>query len=154
MWKTSALSVALVLSCEPLASAEHLGTYGETFGISEEDLLAQIKRRLTHMRESGELTRLEHEFADRAKAKIRRPVPVMGITHTAEPRAWAYDPSWTAPEDIRDTEGRLVIAPGQPVNPLVFYDQEGLIKTKFGIRAVPAKVSQSGRQLQVEEVLP
>mgnify|MGYP001793265329 FL=1 len=207
MWKTSALSVALVLSCEPLASAEHLGTYGETFGISEEDLLAQIKRRLTHMRESGELTRLEHEFADRAKAKIRRPVPVMGITHTAEPRAWAYDPSWTAPEDIRDTEGRLVIAAGQTVNPLdavrmrtplllidgdepahvewatresdlspwgvkiilvsgapfelektlhepVFFDQEGLITTKFGIRAVPAKVSQSGRQLQVEEVLP
>ena len=87
MWKTSALSVALVLSCEPLASAEHLGTYGETFGISEEDLLAQIKRRLTHMRESGDVTRIELELANQAKAKIRRLVAVMGITHTAEPRA-------------------------------------------------------------------
>ena len=108
---------------------------------------------------------------------------------------------------MRDTEGRLVIAAGQTVNPLdavrmrtplllidgdepahvewatresdlspwgvkiilvsgapfelektlqepVFFDQEGLITTKFGIRAVPAKISQSGRLLQVEEVLP
>ena len=207
MWKQTALSVALVLSFEFTASAEYLGTYGETFEISEEDLLTQIKRRLTEMRESGELTRLESEFADRAKAKIRRPVPVLGITHTAEPRTWTYDPSWTSPEDIRDTEGRLVIAAGQTVNPLdavrmrtplllidgdnqahvnwaqresdlspwgvkiilvngapfelgktiqqpVFFDQEGLITTKFGIRAVPAKISQSGRQIRVEEVLP
>lgn len=207
MWKIPALSVALVLSFETGASAEHLGTYGETFEISEEDLLAQIKRRLTQIRESGELARLESEFSERAKAKIKRPVPVLGITHTAEPRVWAHDPSWTSPEDIRDTEGRLVIAAGQTVNPLdvvrmrtplllidgdetshvdwatrqsdlspwgvkiilvngapfelektiqqpVFFDQEGLITTKFGIRSVPAKISQSGRQLQVEEVLP
>lgn len=207
MWRIPALSVALVLSFEAGASAEHLGTYGETFEISEEDLLQQIKRRLTEMRGSGELDRLEQEFADRAKAKIRRPVPVVGIKHAAEPRAWTYDPSWTAQEDIRDTEGRLVIAAGQTVNPLdsvrmrtplllidgdepphvewalrqseispwgvkiiltngapfelektiqqpVFFDQDGLITSKFGIRAVPAKISQSGRALQVEEVLP
>ena len=207
MWKIPALSVALALSFEAGACAEHLGTYGETFEITEEDLLQQIQRRLSQMRESGELTRLEHEFADRAKAKIRRPVPVLGITHTLEPRNWLYDPSWTSPEDIRDTEGRLVIAAGQTVNPLdavrmrtplllidgddeahvdwaqreselspwgvkiilvngapfelektiqqpIFFDQEGLITTKFGIRAVPAKISQSGRQLQVSEVLP
>lgn len=207
MWKQTALSVALVLSFETQAAAEHLGTYGETFEISEEDLLQQIKRRLTEMRGSGELDRLEQEFANRAKAKVRRPVPVVGITHTAEQRGWVYDPSWTSPEDIRDTEGRLVIAAGQTVNPLdavrmrtplllidgdepsqvdwalreselspwgvkiiltngapfelektiqqpVFFDQEGLITTKFGIRSVPAKISQSGRMLQVEEVMP
>lgn len=207
MWRHAALSAALALSFEAGASAEHLGTYGETFEITEEDLLAQIARRLHQMRESGELARLEREFADRAKAKIRRPVPVFGITHTSEPRNWLYDPSWTAPEDIRDTEGRLVIAAGQTVNPLnavdmrtplllidgdegpqvewamresnlspwgvkiiltngapfeleqtiqqpVYFDQDGLISTKFGIRSVPAKISQSGRELLVEEVLP
>ncbi|MEL6860345.1 MAG: type-F conjugative transfer system protein TraW [Pseudomonadota bacterium] len=207
MWKKSALSVALVLSFSWHAGAEHLGTYGETFEISEEDLLSQIKRRLTEMRGNGELDRLEREFADRAKAKIKRPVPVLGISHTLEPRSWSYDPSWTSPEDIRDTEGRLVIAAGQTVNPLdavrmrtplllidgdqapqvdwavrqselspwgvkiilvngapfelektiqqpVFFDQEGLIATKFGIRNVPAKISQSERLLQVEEVMP
>lgn len=207
MWKMPALSVALALSFEARASAEHLGIYGETFEISEEDLLEQIERRLTEMRVSGKLDRLEEEFADRAKAKIKRPVPVPRITHTSEPRTWAFDPSWTSPEDIRDTEGRLVIAAGQTVNPLdavrmrtplllidgdeqthvdwatreselspwgvkiilvngapfeleksiqqpVFFDQEGLITTKFGIRAVPAKISQLGRELQVEEVLP
>lgn len=207
MWKKSALSVVLVLSFSFGAFAEHLGTYGETFEISEEDLLSQIKRRLTEMRGSGELDRLEQEFADRAKAKIRRPVPVRGISHTMEPRSWTYDPSWTLPEDIRDIEGRLVIAAGQTVNPLdavrmrtplllidgdegpqvdwavrqseispwgvkiilvngapfelektiqqpVYFDQEGLITTKFAIRNVPAKISQSGRLLQVEEVMP
>ena len=207
MWKNSALLVALALSFSAPAKAEHLGTYGETFEISEEDLLSQIKRRLTEMRGSGELDRLEREFADRAKAKIKRPTPVFGISHTLEPRSWSYDPSWTSPEDIRDAEGRLVIAAGQTVNPLdavrwrtplllidgdekahvdwalrqseispwgvkiiltngapfelektiqqpVYFDQEGLITTKFGVRSVPAKISQAGRQLQVEEVMP
>lgn len=207
MWKRAALSAALVLSFEMSVSAEHLGTYGETFAIAEEDLLAQIQRRLTEMRTTGELDRLEQEFASRAKAKIKRPTPVFGIAHTSEPRSWIYDPSWTAPEDITDTEGRLVIAAGQTVNPLdavrmrtplllidgdepshvdwaveqraaapwgvkiiltngapfelekivqepVFFDQEGLITSKFGIGAVPAKVSQVGRMLQVEEMLP
>ena len=41
----------------------------------------------------------------------------------------------------------------KPMDP-VFFDQEGLITTKFGIRSVPAKISQSGRLLQVEEVMP
>lgn len=207
MWRHAALSAALVLSFEAGASGEHLGTYGETFEIAEEDLLAQIARRLNEMQISGELDRLTEEFATRAKAKIKRPVPVAGISHTVEPRQWRYDPSWTAPEDIRDTEGRLVIAAGQTVNPLdaaamrtplllidgdegphvewakrqselspwgvkiiltngapfelektiqqpVFFDQEGLITTKFGIRSVPAKISQSGHELQIEEVLP
>ena len=207
MWRHAALSAALALSFNGAGSAEHLGTYGETFEITEEDLLAQIARRLNEMQNSGELDRLTEEFADRAKAKIKRPVPVTGISHTAEPRDWLYDPSWTAPEDIRDTEGRLVIAAGQTVNPLdavnmrtplllidgdedahvewaqresdlspwgakiiltngapfelektiqqpVYFDQEGLITTKFGVRSVPAKISQSGRELLVEEVLP
>ena len=207
MWRHAALSVALVLSFNGGASAEHLGTYGETFEITEENLLAQIARRLNEMQASGELDRLTGEFADRAKAKIKRPPPVFGITHTSEPKSWDYDPSWTAPEDITDTEGRLVIAAGQVVNPLdavrmrtplllidgdepahvdwalsqaetsrwgakiiltngapfelekrvqqpVYFDQEGLITSKFGIRAVPAKISQSGRMLKVEEVLP
>lgn len=114
----AALLAALALSFSWSASAEDLGVYGETFEITEEDLLHQIQRRLGEMRASGELDRLEHEFVDRAKAKIIRPDPVPGITRTVEPRSWTYDPSWTAPEDITDTEGRLIIAAGQSVNPL------------------------------------
>ncbi|MEO1188175.1 MAG: type-F conjugative transfer system protein TraW [Pseudomonadota bacterium] len=201
------LLAALVLSCNGLCAANDLGVYGEIYPITEEDLLEQIQRRLGEMRASGELDRLEEEFVDRAKAKIVRPTPVPGIVHTVDPREWAYDPSWTAPQDIADQEGRIIIAAGQTINPLdvtamrtplllidgddetqvewatrqsmsapwgvkiilvngapfeleqdlqepVYFDQEGLITTKFGIRQVPAKVSQDGRMLRVEEVVP
>ena len=203
----AALLAALALSFNWSASAEDLGVYGETFEITEEDLLHQIQRRLGEMRANGELDRLEDEFVDRAKAKIIRPDPVPGITRTVEPRVWTYDPSWTAPEDITDTEGRLIIAAGQSVNPLdavtmrtplllvdgddreqvdwalaqadasiwgaklilvngapfeleqeiqqpVYFDQRGLITGKFGVTSVPAKISQEGRMLRVEEVAP
>jgi len=207
MWGRAALLAALALSFNWSASAEDLGVYGETFEITEEDLLHQIQRRLGEMRANGELDRLEDEFVDRAKAKIIRPDPVPGITRTVEPRVWTYDPSWTAPEDITDTEGRLIIAAGQSVNPLdavtmrtplllvdgddreqvdwalaqadasiwgaklilvngapfeleqeiqqpVYFDQRGLITGKFGVTSVPAKISQEGRMLRVEEVAP
>jgi conjugal transfer pilus assembly protein TraW len=197
----------LVLSFSCSAAAKDLGVYGETFPITEEDLLHQIERRLREMRASGELGKLEEEFVDRAKARILRPDPVAGMARTLEPRRWTFDPSWTAPEDITDTEGRLIIAAGQKINPLdaapmrtplllidgddpeqvgwaltetarspwgakiilvngapfdlekailqpVYFDQRGLITSKFSIRAVPAKFSQAGRLLQVEEVLP
>lgn len=199
-----ALSFSGVLATAP-ASAKDLGVYGETFEISEEDLLHQIARRLGEMRTSGELERLETEFVERSKAKILRPDPVPGIARVQEPKVWTYDPSWTAPEDITDTEGRLIIAAGQSINPLdavamrtplilidgddekqlewalrqsdlspwgvkiilvngapfeleqsiqqpVYFDQQGLITAKFGVTAVPARISQVGRMLQVEEV--
>lgn len=201
------LLAALVLSFSGPSVANDLGVYGEIYPITEEDLLEQIQRRLGEMRASGELDRLEEEFVDRAKAKIVRPTPVPGISHTEEPQSWIYDPSWTAPHDIADQEGRIIIAAGQTINPLdvtamrtplllidgddepqvewakrqsasapwgvkiilvngapfeleqdlqepVYFDQEGLITAKFGIRQVPAKISQDGRMLRVEEVLP
>ena len=201
------LLVALVLSFSGPVQANDLGVYGEIYPITEEDLQEQIQRRLGEMRASGELDRLEEEFVDRAKAKIVRPTPVPGISHTIEPRVWTYDPSWTAPQNITDQEGRLIIAAGQTVNPLdvtamrtplllidgddapqvewatrqsastpwgvkiilvngapfeleqelqepVYFDQEGLITEKFGIAHVPAKISQEGRMLRVEEVTP
>lgn len=202
-----ALLAALVLSFSGSSVANDLGVYGEIYPITEEDLLEQIQRRLGEMRASGELDRLEEEFVDRAKAKIVRPTPVPGITHTADPKSWTYDPSWTAPHDIADQEGRIIIAAGQIINPLdvtamrtplllidgddkpqvewakhqsasapwgvkiilvngapfeleqdlqepVYFDQEGLITSKFGIRQVPAKISQDGRLLRIDEVLP
>lgn len=207
MYLRPVLLAALVLSFSGPSVANDLGVYGEIYPITEEDLLEQIQRRLGEMRASGELDRLEEEFVDRAKAKIVRPTPVLGITHTVEPKSWTYDPSWTAPHDIADQEGRIVIAAGQTINPLdvtamrtplllidgddelqvewatrqsvsapwgvkiilvngapfeleqdlqepVYFDQEGLITTKFGIRQVPAKISQDGRMLRVEEILP
>jgi len=35
----------------------------------------------------------------------------------------------------------------------VFYDQQGNLTTKLGIRHVPALVTQDGRRLQIDELL-
>jgi conjugal transfer pilus assembly protein TraW len=35
----------------------------------------------------------------------------------------------------------------------VFYDQQGSLTTKLGIRQVPALVTQDGRRLRIDELL-
>ena len=47
------------------------------------------------------------------------PVAVSGIIKTETPRTFYFDPSYSAPEDIKDDQGRVIVAKGTTVNPLV-----------------------------------
>ncbi|MGE3556314.1 MAG: type-F conjugative transfer system protein TraW [Candidatus Obscuribacterales bacterium] len=57
----------------------------------------------------------------------------------AAPNLWVLISG--APMDLEAQEGRPV-----------YFDQGGILCRKFGIRHVPAKVSQSGNQLLIEEI--
>lgn len=102
------------------ADAKDYGQAGQTFPVIEPDLLATIENRLRRAEASGEMARVNEQFARRAEARVRRPDPVTGLSPAERPREWDFDPSVILEQDIRDQKGRLVAAAGQKINPLDF----------------------------------
>lgn len=150
------------------------------------------------------MDRVNAAFAKRVEAKVRRPVPVAGISPAEQARAWDYDPTIRLEREIRDHKGQIIAEAGQRINPLdfvsmrqslvfvdgddaaqvdwatkrftelnakiifvngspiesmterkrrFFFDQEGRLTSKFGIRHTPAVVSQVGKLLRVSETV-
>ncbi len=67
-----------------------------------------------------------------------------------------------ARQTVRNLKGaaKPIMVAGEPLNLMrdwkrrVFYDQGGALVRRLGIRQVPAVVSQDGKRLRVDEVLP
>ena len=100
------------------APARDYGQQGATFPVIEADLLSVIQQRLTGMQASGEIDRANRALAARTAERVRRPAPVAGIAAASEPRSWAFDPTITVADDLRDARGRVIVARGTRVNPL------------------------------------
>ncbi|VWX49844.1 type-F conjugative transfer system protein TraW [Novosphingobium sp. 9U] len=119
-----ALTAAVALLVGPAlpnvgaAGARDLGQLGQTWPIAELDMLEVMYARLLRAQASGELDRMNRQFAARSTRKVMHPDPVAGLTHAEEPREWEYDPAITVAADIRDTKGNLIAARGTRVNPL------------------------------------
>lgn len=186
------------------ASARDLGTTGHLFTIAEPDLLAFIKHRLQAMEDSGEMAKMQRETEARVKAHAVRPTPVAGLSPAITSRSFAFDPTFSVRETIKDMQGRVIAKQGDQVNPLdrvpfsevlyfldgdnrdqvawvkkqvsgqmnfkvilvngnvketsdtldepVYFDQAGVLTTKFGFSHTPVRISRDGRVLKVEEV--
>lgn len=196
--------VAALLLAAPVHALD-LGRVGPVWPVAEPDLLALIQTRLQEKQASGELARIQAEFAARSRRAIESPAPVAGLVRTRTPRSFLFDPTVTAQEAVRDHEGRVLVAAGTRVNPLdyvglsqpliffdardreqtkvalalrqhhqgrahliltggsyldfmkrhdlrVYYDQQGLLVQRLGIRQVPARVTQEGRMLRIDEL--
>ncbi len=195
---------AALLLAAPVHALD-LGRVGPVWPVAEPDLLALIQTRLEEKQRNGELARIQAEFAARSRRAIESPAPVEGLVRTRTPRSFLFDPTVTAPEAVRDHEGRVLVAAGTRVNPLdyvglsqpliffdardrdqakaalalrqrhqgrahliltggsyvdfmkrhdlrVYYDQQGLLVRRLGIRQVPARVTQEGRMLRIDEL--
>ncbi|NNS09976.1 type-F conjugative transfer system protein TraW [Erwinia sp. JH02] len=186
------------------ASARDLGTTGHLFTIAEPDLLTFIKQRLQAMEDSGEMAKMQRETEARVKAHAVRPTPVAGLSPAITSRSFAFDPTFTVRETIKDMQGRVIARQGDQVNPLdrvpfsevlyfldgdnrdqvawvkkqvsgqmnfkvilvngniketsdtldepVYFDQSGVLTTKFGFTHTPVRISRDGRVLKVDEV--
>ena len=119
-----------------------LGRVGPVWPVAEPDLLALIQTRLQEKQASGDLARIQAEFAARSRRAIELPAPVMGLVRTRTPRSFLFDPTVTAPESVRDHEGRVLVAAGTRVNPLdyvglsqplVFFDARDRAQTRAAL---------------------
>lgn len=129
------------------AVARNYGQHGAVFPVIETDMLAMIEAKLMAARVSGKMAEIQRRFVADTEARVRRPVPVSGIGHASEMRAWTYDPSITVGQDIRDAAGRLIIAAGTRVNPLdhvtmrerlVFIDGDDPAEVRWAIASTTA----------------
>ncbi len=203
--KVRAIATGLLLMLCGELHAVDLGRIGPTTGIGEQDFLRFIQERLEAKQRSGELARLEEQAVKRSTASIRNPQPVTGLRATEVSRTFYFDPTYVAPQNIVDSEGRLLYPAGTRKNPLevvslskhllffdardqrqverargliafyngkvkpilvggsyielmgrwqteVFYDQNGSLVRRLGIRQVPAFVSQEGMRLRIDEM--
>jgi conjugal transfer pilus assembly protein TraW len=198
---------ALAASSVVISSPGYTQALGPTYPIAEPDLLKEIERVLKEKERNGELAKLQKEALERSKHSAMNPKAVQEVTRTRQARTFFFDPSIVANHRITTPQGRVLVEPGQRVNPLdqmamtqqlvffdardpaqvakaqsliasangkakavltggsyielqkrwgkaVFFDQQGTLVRKFGIRHVPAIVAQEGRLLRIDEVLP
>lgn len=113
-----AAMVALASTAPMSVHAKDLGVMGETFAISEVDILQVLARKLAAAEKSGGLARMQREMAAAAVKRAERPRPVGGVRHTTQAKAWLFDPSFVVPEDHSDPYGRVFARKGEHINPL------------------------------------
>ena len=103
---------ALALLLAAPVHALDLGRVGPVWPVAEPDLLALIQSRLQEKQASGELARIQREFDARAHRTLESPAPVAGLARTRTPRSFLFDPTVTAPDTVRDPEGKVLVAAG------------------------------------------
>ncbi len=111
-------AVAALLAAAAVAQAADLGVRGQTWPVAEPDLLEEIEARLSAMRESGELARIEAEARARARSRLEAPEPVAGVAPARERRSRLFDPAIVVERDIRSPDGTLIAAAGTRIDPL------------------------------------
>lgn len=109
---------ALALLLAAPVHALDLGRVGPVWPVVEPDLLALIQSRLQEKQANGELARIQREFDARARRTLESPAPVAELARTRTPRSFLFDPTVTAPDTLRDPEGKVLVAAGTRVNPL------------------------------------
>lgn len=100
------------------ASSKDLGVFGETFEISEKDLLEQIFSRLKVLQETGKLEAEQKKIRERVKEMVFHPQAVTGITPTKVRREYQFDPTITVTRDLTDHRGQIFAKKGDRFNPL------------------------------------
>jgi len=99
------------------ANATDLGQLGKSYLIAEPDLIETIKLMINEKKENGELDKLHQKMTKNAKGYVRRP-PGRALPKAQKYRAFAVDPTYTLPKDIKDAEGRVLYKAGFTYNPL------------------------------------
>ena len=91
-----------------------LGTFGTTFPIEEDDLLLVLQERLSNA-EYDEVKKQEvmNAFVDSINVPKGRKLPKAVVA-----KSYAFDPTFVLQEDIKDNDGKIIIAKGSSVNPL------------------------------------
>lgn len=113
------LKIALSVLCIAFSNAyaKDLGQLGKSYPIAEPDLIETIKAMLAEKQANGELDAMHNDLKENGKRFVRRP-PGKPLPRATDYRAFAIDPTYTVPEDVKDAEGRVLYKAGFTFNPL------------------------------------
>lgn len=154
--------VAAILA-DPSLALDY-GTYGALFPVEEPSVLETIFARLSEMEQTGELDQMRRDMQDRTRARVMRPVPVMGLRPAEEYRRYEVDLSITLDRDLSDHRGVVFARAGTRINPLdysrfdkrlIFIDGDVPEQVAFALETAaehPAKIILvSGAPLELTE---
>lgn len=99
------------------AFAKNIGVYGQVYPITEPDILVFIHQRLEELQANGQLEKMQKQFTQNVIDHTLRPTPVAGVTTASKSKIFYYDPTFTAPTNIFNQQGQLVVKAGTKVNP-------------------------------------
>lgn len=116
------LSVTTIAPLVSMALARDHGVMGQTWPITEPDLLTTIDAKLKTLEANGSIERMQRKLVARTEHRVRNPLPVAGISVTQTNRRWMFDPSIVVANDIRDQKGNTIAARGARFNPLALID--------------------------------
>jgi conjugal transfer pilus assembly protein TraW len=181
-----------------MAFAADLGVDGETWPISEPDLIESIRAELTRAEQDGRMARFNDQVSGQARSALFDP-PSLALPAALNDKTWLHDPSVIVQRDIHTHLGVLIAARGTRINPLervslqvpllfvngtiseqmewalaqegkiillagspkslmdehdrrMYFDQRKILTNRFGFNALPARISQEGLALRVEEI--
>lgn len=113
------LRAALLASLLPItAQARDYGVYGALFAVEEPSVLETIFARLNEMEANGELAAMQQDMQDTARARIARPLPVLGLGVAEVYQSYEVDLSITLDRDLMDHRGVVFAQAGTRINPL------------------------------------
>lgn len=116
MIKAILMICLFVVGTSPLF-AKDLGVWGQVYPIAEPDILDFIHARLGELQKEGQLQKMQEQFTQNVIAHTLRPTPVTGIQEVTAPKTFYYDPTFTAPINVYNQQGVLVVKAGARVNP-------------------------------------
>lgn len=113
------MKAALLVVCIAFSNAyaTDLGQLGKTYPIAEPDLIDTIKAMLAEKQANGELDAMHNDLRENGKQYVRRP-PGKPLPRATDYRAFAIDPTYTVPNDIKDADGKVLYKAGFTFNPL------------------------------------
>lgn len=120
------LLVLLFLLSSKMAIAKDLGIHGNTYPITEKNLLEEIQEKLQEAKKDGRLEKFQDGVKKDMFSRANNPESVKGIVKAVSDREWLFDPSVSLPEDLKDQNGRVFYKAGTKVNPL---DKVSLTRT-------------------------
>ena len=141
------LILILIVLIPSVLLADHMGTYGETFEIMEQDLIEVIQTKLKNLEASGAMQQHQNNIQQKIIEKIKRPNPVAGVVKTTVPRVFLYNPAIRVPRDLADHNGQVFAKKGTIINPLtmhnltkpmVFIDGDDKLQVDWSIKNNPS----------------
>ncbi|SPP32633.1 hypothetical protein ARAF_2974 [Arsenophonus endosymbiont of Aleurodicus floccissimus] len=108
--------VGILMSFSAVSLASEIGTFGDVWGIAEQNLLTVIEKQVESAFLGNE-EKIHYEWRERGTKNAERPEPVHRLTKALKNTTRTFDPSFTVTKDIRDHNGIVFARKGQKVSP-------------------------------------
>jgi len=128
------LTVVLLFCClTALSYAEVVGTFGNTYSITEQDAYEEIMQKVQKHNWQKEFARINRNIKNKTTVNFK-------LRHAKENKTFYVDPTYTLDFDITNEKGQIIYPKGYSFNPLqymqfpytlVFFDADSITEIQW-----------------------